>query len=96
MVTTVRTSDRGTATELPPSAVAFVLDRDSEGVMRRCFVDLGIADAQVSRGGIDAAIEDLGRRGSPQLLVVDVSGVDDPIMMISRLAEVCDPRTEVV
>jgi len=96
MVTTVRTSDRGTAAEVPPSAVAFVLDRDSEGVMRRCFADLGIADAQVSRGGIDAAIEDIGRRGSPQLLVVDVSGVDDPIIMISRLAEVCDPRTEVV
>ena len=96
MVTTVRTSDRGTAAEVPPSAVAFVLDRDSEGVMRRCFADLGIADAQVSRGGIDTAIEDIGRRGSPQLLVVDVSGVNDPIIMISRLAEVCDPRTEVV
>jgi len=96
MVTTVRTSDRGAATEIPPSAVAFVLDRDSEGVLRRCFADLGIADAQVQRGGVDAAIEELGRRGSPQLLVVDVSGIDDPIMMIGRLAEVCDPRTEVV
>ncbi len=96
MVTTVRTAERGAAPDAPPSAMAFVLDRDSEGVMRRCFTDLGIPDAQIARGGIDVAVEELGRHGSPQLLVVDVSGLDDPIIKLGRLAEVCDPRTEVV
>jgi pilus assembly protein CpaE len=80
----------------PPQAVAFVLDRDSEGVVRRSFVDFGMIDGEVAQGNIDTATKELAERGWPRLLLVDVSGVDDPLMRINRLAEMCDPRTEVV
>ncbi len=79
-----------------PQAVAFVLDQDSEGVVRSSLVDLGMIDGEVVQGNIDTAIEKLAERGWPRLLLVDVSGVDDPLMRINRLAEMCDPRTEVI
>lgn len=92
-------TETGTATpssrSLPP-AIAFVLDRDSEGVVRRSFVDFGMIDGEVIQGSIDTATKELAERGWPRLLLVDVSGIDDPLMRINRLAEMCDPRTEVV
>ena len=40
-------------------ATAYLLDADSEGVVRRCFADLGYGEAPIVRGGIDTAIEEL-------------------------------------
>src|SRR5579863_7424129 len=77
-------------------AAAYLLDADSEGVVRRCFADLGFKDASVVRGGIDTAVEQLTKRGWPRFLLVDVSGISDPMPQINGLAEVCDPETEVV
>lgn len=79
-----------------PTAMAYLLDADSEGVARRSFADLGFIDGQVARGGIDAAIDEVKRRGSPRYLILDISGVTDPLPRIGRLAEVCDPGTEVI
>ena len=77
-------------------ASAYLLDADSEGVVRRCFADLGYSNAPIVRGGIDTAVEQLTRRGWPHSLIVDVSGLGDPMPEINRLAEVCDPETEVI
>jgi pilus assembly protein CpaE len=79
-----------------PSAIACLLDDDSEGVVRRCFTDLGLIDGQVMHGGVERAIAELPHRGSPHFLVVDISGIADPLPQINRLAEVCNPETEVV
>lgn len=78
-----------------PTAMAYLLDGDSEGVVRSCFADLGITGAELVRGNLDTAIGDLTRRGWPRFLFVDVSGISDPLMDINRLAEICDPTTEV-
>lgn len=77
-------------------AVAYLLDADSEGVVRRCFTDLGFVDARIARGGIDTATDELTRRGWPRFLIVDVSGIGDPMPRINQLSEVCDPNTEVI
>ena len=79
-----------------PTAMAYLLDADSEGVVRRSFADLGFVDAHVQRGSIDAAIDELSRRGSPRYLILDISGISEPLPRIGRLAEVCDPGTEVI
>lgn len=84
------------ATSAPPGAMAFVLDEESEGVIRRSFANLGIVDDRIVRGGIDEAMGDLVKHGAPRLLVVDVSGLADPMGAVARLSEVCDPATEVV
>jgi pilus assembly protein CpaE len=77
-------------------AMAYLLDADSEGVVRRCFADLGFIDHHVVHGTIETAIEVLPRNGWPFFLIVDISGIDDPMPRVNRLAEICDPATEVI
>ncbi len=96
MDTLIRPEAAAPGSRLPPPAVAYLLDRDSEGVVRRCFVDLGMIDAEVSSGNIDTAMKELSERRWPRFLRVDVGGIDDPVARINRLAEMCDPRTEVI
>jgi pilus assembly protein CpaE len=78
------------------SALVFVRDRDSEGVIRQCLSDLAIVTCEYKSGGVDDAIAELASRPSPRLLIVDVHGVEDPVARIRALANVCDPTTGVV
>jgi pilus assembly protein CpaE len=78
------------------NALVFVRDRDSEGVIRQCLSDLGVAKAQFFTGGIDTATAQLGQAASPRLLVVDVSGIEDATQRTEALAAVCEPGTGVV
>jgi pilus assembly protein CpaE len=79
-----------------PAAMAYLLDADSEGVVRHSFADVGFIEMRVRHGSIDTAIEELARRGWPRFLIVDISGIDDPLPRINRLAEISDPETEVI
>jgi pilus assembly protein CpaE len=79
-----------------PLALAYVGDGESEAAVSRSLADLGIVDGHVKRGNIDNATDELAQHGSPRFLIVDVSGLDDPMTRVSRLAEVCDPTTDVV
>ena len=79
-----------------PAAMAYLLDADSEGVVSACFADLGFIDRDVLHGNIDTAIEELPRRNWPRFLIVDISGIGDPLPRINRLAEVCNLETEVI
>ncbi|HZQ02312.1 MAG TPA: AAA family ATPase [Reyranella sp.] len=76
-------------------ALAYVLDAQSQSVVQRCFDALGLQNAKVSSGDIETATRDLARRAWPRVLLVDVSGLPDPMRKVNRLAEVCDPTTEV-
>ncbi len=93
----IRSSD---APIVPPAApqlaMVYVRDRNSEGVIRQCLADLGIANAEFSDGGVLTAYSELSRRASPRLLIVDVTGVDDPVARINQVAEVCGPGTGAV
>jgi pilus assembly protein CpaE len=79
-----------------PTAMAYLLDADSEGVVSACFADLGFLDREVLHGSIDNAIDELPRRSWPRFLIVDISGIGDPLPHINRLAEVCNLETEVI
>ena len=76
--------------------MVYIRDRESEGVLRNCLSDLGVTAANFSTGGIEAAIADLAHHGSPRLLVVDVSGTEDPVARVGELAHVCEPSTGVI
>jgi pilus assembly protein CpaE len=78
------------------SALVFVRDRDSEGVIRQCLNDLNVATAEFRNGGVNEAIAELAERPSPSLLIVDVHGVEDPTARIRDLANVCEPTTGVI
>jgi pilus assembly protein CpaE len=78
------------------AAMAFLRDRDSEGVIRQCFSDLGVAKTTVASGDVQSAVAELSRKPSPRLLVVDISEMQDPIDALKHLADVCDPNTGVL
>ena len=50
--------------------------------MRKCSVarssDLGVDDAEFTKGTIETATAALATQASPRLLIVDISGVEDP------------------
>jgi pilus assembly protein CpaE len=79
-----------------PLVMIYVRDRDSEGIIRQSLSDLGIRDARFVAGGVAVAIKELAQQASPQLLIVDVGGVSDPVERIHALGEVCEPGTGVI
>lgn len=77
------------------SARVFVRDQESEGVIRQSLKALGI-EAEFTAGNVGTAIAALAKEASPQLLIVDLSGVEDPALSVRELAEVCEPDIRVV
>jgi len=73
--------------------MAFV-DAETERGLQETSALLG--RSVIMRGGIAKAIEYLGEQRSPQVLIVDISGVDLPLSQIQILADVCEPGTNVV
>ncbi len=78
------------------TAMVFVRDRDSEGVIRQCLSDLSVQSPEIKNGGINEAIADLKNRSSPRLLIVDIQGVEDAVAHVRDLADVCEPETGVI
>ncbi|MDN5844399.1 MAG: pilus assembly protein CpaE, partial [Alcaligenaceae bacterium] len=76
--------------------VAFASDDTTARDLLQFFEQLGESDVYVGRGGIDAVIDHLGRvETSPKRLVVDISGIDQPLAALDRLADACDPSVQV-
>jgi pilus assembly protein CpaE len=73
--------------------MAFV-DADTEQLLQDGSVLPG--RNQIIRGGIAKAIEYLGEQRSPNLLLVDISGVELPLSQVQMLADVCEPGTKVI
>ncbi len=78
-----------------PTARVFVRDPDSEGIIRQALQAIGI-DADFTAGTVKTAIVTLAKEVSPRLLIVDISGVEDPVLSVRELAEVCEPDIRVV
>jgi len=77
-------------------SMVFVNDRESEGIIRQCLSDIGILSVEFNNGTIVNAISELAKRTSPRLLIVDISGVSEPMAHVIQLAEVCEPATGVI
>jgi pilus assembly protein CpaE len=75
---------------------AFVSDSATEKALHDCLTQLSLAHGMIVRGGIAQAIETLGAERSPNILIVDISGVDLPISQVDALAEVCEPGVTVI
>ena len=78
------------------TVVAFVADDDAEALVRKCLVEIGVSDGRVIRGTLEDAIEQVRAGRSPRILIVDVSGIAEPIERLMSLGDVCDPSTSVI
>jgi len=79
----------------PVDLLAFLTEAQSASVVAGIIGPHGAA-GRVQPGGINAAIAFLGDNASPKILLVDISGVPEPMSRIDALAEVCAPGTMVV
>ncbi|WP_337876069.1 P-loop NTPase [Elioraea sp.] len=76
--------------------LAFLADARSEQVLREVLLEAGPDGAEVRRGDITAATELLARAATPQVLLVDISGLDEPFAALDALAQVCEPDVRVL
>lgn len=79
-----------------PPLVAFVTDPDSDAVLREALLADAGEGAEVHRLDIHAAAKLLKRMPTPKALVVDVSGIDQPLTALEELALVVEPDVQVL
>ncbi len=89
-------SDAAPARKGTPTTHVFVNDQDSEGIIRQSLNIIGLDNASFTSGTVDTAITAFKKDRSPNLLIVDVSGVDDPVASMRKLADVCEPDVTVL
>ncbi|HUT49099.1 MAG TPA: AAA family ATPase [Alphaproteobacteria bacterium] len=77
------------------AAMAFVTDVASGQAIATRFQERSLS-AVVKAGGVRKSVELFQQGPSPRLLIIDLSGLDQPMNEIDALAEVCEPGTTVV
>lgn len=78
----------------PVDALAFVTDPTTAEILAALFGATG--QGRVQFGGLGAAIQVLQSAPCPQLVVVDISGLADPLGNLDRLADLCPEGTAVI
>ena len=78
----------------PVDVLAFVNDPVTAEILAALFGASG--QGRVQFGGLNAAIQVLQSAPCPQLLVIDIAGLSDPITHLDRLADFCPEGTGVV
>jgi pilus assembly protein CpaE len=78
------------------SAQIFVRDPQTESAVRQSLYDLNVENVQTHGGDAKTAAKVLAKTKSPQVLVVDVCGLSEPMASMNELAQVCDPDTHVL
>jgi pilus assembly protein CpaE len=76
-----------------PSAIAFALDIATEAALRDGLAEVLPEGLDSRRGGIRAAIAALQKSPSPQVLVVDIAGEENPLGALGDLAMCVEPDT---
>jgi pilus assembly protein CpaE len=97
-MTKAQTLSPGSAGDNPagPTVRVFVRNQEAEGVIRSSLSTLDVNDAVFTPASLRAAAVSLAKESSPQLLVLDICGVDDPLEELRAVAEVCDPSVTVI
>ncbi|MBU6498118.1 MAG: hypothetical protein KGJ41_07760 [Rhodospirillales bacterium] len=79
-----------------PPLLAFVVDAESEAVLREGLTEAVPQGIDIRRGSVRAAIAALQRMATPRTLVVDVSGEEQPLSALSDLSNVVEPDVRVL
>lgn len=78
------------------TAQIFVADPEATATIRQTIDSIGLRNAEFVSGNIETATAALAQRASPRLLIVDISGLANPVAKVNELAEVCEPNTGVI
>ncbi len=74
-----------------PSLIGFIADARSEEALRDGLNEVTVEQLDIRRGGVRAAIVAMQKMATPKVLVVDVSGEDQPLTALGDLAHVVEP-----
>lgn len=80
----------GAASSRPGRIVAFVADERSEAALRGGLVEYA-TDLEVRRGEVADAVRFVERDSQLSVLLVDITGLDQPLQSLDALAQVCPP-----
>ncbi len=76
--------------------MAFVNEATTEAVLRDSLSD-AVPDAiEIVRGGIRAAVAAMQKQTTPRCLIIDISGVDEPLSALRDLSQVVEPDVKVL
>ena len=76
--------------------LAFVIDAETEAVLRLGLLAAAQEDMVVQRGDSRSAITAMAKLPSPKVLVVDISGDEQPMSSLTALSEVVEPDVRVL
>lgn len=74
-----------------PSLVAFIADARSEEALRDGLTEATAEDLDIRRGGVRAAIAAMQKQATPRVLIIDVSGEEQPLSALGDLSAVVEP-----
>lgn len=74
-----------------PQLVAFVTDARSEEALRDGLSEFVPEEMDVRRGDVRAAISAMQKQVTPKVLIIDVSGEDQPLTALGDLSNVVEP-----
>jgi len=79
-----------------PGLIAFLTDGGSEIALRDGLADAVAEAFDIRRGGVRAAVAAMQKGATPRVLIVDVSGEEQPLTALGHLAEVVEPDVVVL
>lgn len=79
-----------------PTLIAFLSDAQSEEAVQDGLSDVLPGQLDLRRGGIRAAITAMQKQATPKVLIVDVSGDEQPLSSLGELSNVVEPDVSVL
>ncbi|MDE2227732.1 MAG: AAA family ATPase [Alphaproteobacteria bacterium] len=79
-----------------PRLLACVAEPDSRGIARDLAAAQGWRNPVAIEGGIVAAHDYITKHAPPNLLIVDIDDVEDPVKALADLADLCPPEMTVI
>jgi pilus assembly protein CpaE len=79
-----------------PRVIAFVSDQDTETALREGLLEAVPQGFEIHRATIRAAITALHKMPTPHVLIVDVTGEEQPLSALGELSDVVEPDVRVL
>src|SRR5580704_9034517 len=79
-----------------PKVIAFVRDQETETALREGLMEVVPQGFDIHRGTVRVAMAALQNMPTPRVLIVDVSGEDQPLSSLGELSEVVEPDVRVL
>jgi len=79
-----------------PLLLAFTVSRETETALREGLAEAVPQGFEIRRGNVRAAMAALQRMPSPHMLIVDLSGEQQPLSALGELSEVVEPDVRVL